>query len=203
MRNSHEEALARLVKLDARIRSLIETVGDIGPLVPAGGFETLFVSVISQQISDKVKDVIRDRLRENCGAFRKENYKDLAAEDLQAQGLSAQKARTILLLARSGIDFDELKKESPETIKKTLIAFKGIGPWTIRMYRMFAVGEEDILPLDDYGVKEALKTLYDKEEKELKSFKSYFSPHGSLAARYLWRMQEIDTARIESIKKGS
>jgi len=202
MEKDRQEALTSLKRRDERMQRLVLALGDIGPLRPNEGFETLVVAIISQQISDKVKDVIKNRLEKRFGPFRKENYRNLSKKVLRDQGLSEKKAASILLLANSDIDFDGLKDEEMAEVERTLLSFKGVGPWTVRMFQIFAMAEEDILPLDDHGVKTALMRLYDKKEEELSPFKTRFSPHGSLAARYLWRLHDLDEEQIETLKKG-
>jgi DNA-3-methyladenine glycosylase II len=65
------------------------------------------------------------------------------------------------------------------------------------MLLMFTLGREDILPVDDFGVREGYRVLYELPEqpkpRELAAIGEAWSPHRSTAAWYLWRA--VDEAR--------
>ena len=46
------------------------------------------------------------------------------------------------LINISNIEFENL-----------LLANKGIGPWSVQMARMFYLGDADVMPINDLGIK--------------------------------------------------
>ena len=49
---------------------------------------------------------------------------------------------------------------SDERVIETLTVVKGIGRWTAEMYLMFRLGRGDVLPVDDLGIRSAMRRAY-------------------------------------------
>src|SRR5262249_22339886 len=75
---------------------------------------------------------------------------------------------------------------------------RGIGRWTVEMMLMFQLGRPDILPVDDFGVRNGFRLAYGLRKmphpKALALFGARWSPHRSAAAWYLWRAVELHRA---------
>ena len=72
---------------------------------------------------------------------------------------------------------------------KQLMSIKGVGIWTSKMYLMFFLKREDILPVEDVAFLQAFKWLYGYKnpssltvERRCKKWK----PYSSIAARYMY-----------------
>jgi len=59
---------------------------------------------------------------------------------------------------------------------------------------MFTLGRPDVLPVDDFGVREGFKIAYGRRKqptpKQLRRYGARWEPHRSVAAWYLWRATE-------------
>jgi DNA-3-methyladenine glycosylase II len=79
-----------------------------------------------------------------------------------------------------------------EMLIARIVAIKGIGRWTVEMLLMYSLERMDVLPVDDFGVREgyrALKSLPEMPKpKELREIGKAWAPHRTVAAWYLWRM---------------
>jgi len=77
-----------------------------------------------------------------------------------------------------------------------LTEIRGIGAWTARMYLLFVLGREDVLPLGDLAVRRGIETLYNGGEElsraEMREIAESWRPYRSLATRYVWREYESD-----------
>lgn len=78
-----------------------------------------------------------------------------------------------------------------ETLIERLTAIRGVGRWTVEMLLIFSLGRRDVLPVDDFGVREGYRLLHGLEAqpkpKELAQIGLTWAPHRSTAAWYLWR----------------
>lgn len=83
-----------------------------------------------------------------------------------------------------------------------LTAIRGVGRWTVEMLLMFTLGRADILPVDDFGVREGWKVAAGLEAqpkpKELAAIGEAWAPWRSIAAWYLWRA--ADRAKRSAFK---
>lgn len=72
-----------------------------------------------------------------------------------------------------------------------LTVIRGVGRWTVEMLMMFTLGRLDILPVDDFGVREGYRRLHGLEAqpkpRDLAAIGEMWSPYRSVAAWYLWR----------------
>ena len=72
-----------------------------------------------------------------------------------------------------------------------LTVIRGVGRWTVEMLLMFNLGRLDILPVDDFGVREGYRKLHglaaQPKPKDLAAIGEMWSPWRSVASWYLWR----------------
>ena len=77
---------------------------------------------------------------------------------------------------------------------------RGVGRWTVEMMLMGTLGRPDILPVDDFGVREGYRVLngLDAQPKprELAAIGEMWAPYRSVASWYLWRA--TDLAKIKT-----
>lgn len=83
---------------------------------------------------------------------------------------------------------------SDAVLIERLTAVRGIGRWTVEMLLMHSLGRPDILPVDDFGVREGFRLLHGLEvqpkPRALALAGVIWSPYRSTAAWYLWRAAE-------------
>lgn len=174
---------------DPRFAKALALVGAI-PLQPrAGGFETLFDAIIGQQVSVASADAIWRRLT-NAGLTTDKAVAEATEDGLRACGLSRQKIRYGLALARAQLDYDALRAQPTEAVIATLTALPGIGPWTAEIYAMFALGRADVFAPGDLALQEAARLLFDLParpgEKAFRAMAQEWQPWRAVAARLLW-----------------
>ena len=83
---------------------------------------------------------------------------------------------------------------SDAVLIERLTAVRGIGRWTVEMLLMHSLGRPDILPVDDFGVREGYRLLHglaaQPKPRALALAGEIWSPYRSTAAWYLWRAAE-------------
>ena len=128
-------------------------------------------------------------------------------EELRACGLSAAKLlamRDIAAKAASGWvpSRAAAARMENEVLIERLTALRGVGRWTVEMLLMFSLGRPDILPVDDFGVREGYRKLKkldaQPKPKALGEIGKAWAPYRSTAAWYLWRAAEIKASEVNS-----
>ncbi len=126
-------------------------------------------------------------------------------EELRACGLSANKLRAMRDIAEktaagwvpSRAAAARLKNEA---LIERLTALRGVGRWTVEMLLIFSLGRTDVLPVDDFGVREGYRKLKNlaaqPKPKDLAEIGQAWSPYRSTAAWYLWRASEIKSSEV-------
>ena len=142
--------------------------------------------VVSQQLSTKAARTIWSRVLPLLSQSPKaKNFK----ENLRGAGLSSRKTEYVLgLLSNKGlssINKKQLMDMSPEDFEKLLLVNKGIGPWSVQMARMFFLGDPDILPIDDLGIKHAHQNLFLTHAMN-EDFYKQFSPWRTYMSLIMW-----------------
>lgn len=159
----------------------------LSPVPPERYFDVLVCSIVGQQLSVKAADTIEARLRELVGELTPSRLLDVDEDDLRSVGLSRSKvsyARGLADAFHSGdIDPFELEQADDPTIRETLIALKGIGPWTAEMFMIFGLGHLDVWSPGDLGLRRAVEHYFGEYRDDIAD---RWSPYRSIAAWYLW-----------------
>ena len=96
----------------------------------------------------------------------------------------------------------ELARLDNEEIITRLTELRGVGRWTVEMLLIFKLGRMDILPVDDYGVRQGYALAYRKRQlpkpKQLLARGEPWRPYRSVAAWYFWRA--VDLSRLPKAK---
>src|SRR5690606_35389360 len=89
----------------------------------------------------------------------------------------------------------EARALSDEELIERLVTLRGVGRWTVEMLLIFTLGRPDVLPVDDYGVREGWRKLKalpaQPKPRAFAEEGSKWSPHRTAAAWYLWRAAEL------------
>jgi O-6-methylguanine DNA methyltransferase len=200
-------ALAHLRASDPTLAGVIDTIGPFRmQLRPAPSvFAALARAIVYQQLNGKAAAAIFARLSALFprGRPTAERLLRIPEEGLRGAGLSRSKLLSLRDLAQKAEDggiptFDEIQRMADEAIIERLSAVRGIGRWTAEMLLMFLLGRPDVLPVDDYGVRNGFAIAYDRElpsPKELAAYGERWKPYRTVASWYLWRIVERATAR--------
>lgn len=165
-------------------------------------FEYLTRAIVFQQLSGKAAGTIHARL---MGLFpdkehpSPEDFLRTPPERMREAGVSASKANSLIGLARQvaeGLpDVAALADLPDDEVVGVLGSVKGIGVWTAQMFLLFRLQRPDVWPVDDTGVKNGLRKLYELEKVpnrgHAEELGEPFRPVRSYAAWYLWRSLDL------------
>lgn len=188
------------MKTDPKLRDLIKRIGpcELHAFAPKDPFQTLCMSIASQQLSTKAAATIFRRFEDLFPPNRKptpERVMTLTDDQIRGCGFSGPKVAFIKDLAAhvldGRLDLKGLRKHPDEEVMQQLVAVKGIGRWTAEVFLMFRLGRPDILPADDLGLMNAVHRAYRlrkrPDAKKLRQMGEAWRPYRSVAAWYLWQ----------------
>lgn len=162
-------------------------------------FQTLVRSIVGQQISVLAADAIWGRLVDHLGEVTPQAVLNTDQASIAACGLTRPKASYIHGLAEQSEDLLEQpwNEMSDEAIRKHLVKFRGIGPWTAEMLLMFHFLRPDVFSLGDIGLIRGTQRLVpEAETKEaVGAIAERWRPYRTAAAWYLWRI--LDPVPVE------
>ena len=198
----YEKSVAFLANFDRDWARLIELVGPCrhDPKAAREPYEALVRAIAYQQLNAKAGDAIIGRL---ASAFEGRSFprpEDLIAIDfdtMRACGFSANKIATIKAIAAGAVTgvvpTREVARSLPDhELITRMTAIKGVGRWTVEMLLMYSLERMDVLPADDFGVREGyrvLKALPDQPKPaDLRKLSEAWAPHRTVASWYLWRI---------------
>ena len=179
-------------------------IADIGPhpqrtFSTQEPYEALIRAVAHQQLHGKAAENILNRLiahYSNIAFPTPDQIVATSIEQLRGFGFSNSKAVAILGIAEKTLEGTVPTRETAEILTneeliKRLVTLRGIGQWTVEMFLMHTLHRPDILPVDDFGIREGWKVLKSLEEqpkpKQLAEFGKVLSPYRTTASWYLWR----------------
>jgi DNA-3-methyladenine glycosylase II len=204
--------IAQIRASDPVMRRLMDAVGPFA-LRPERSrrFSVLARAIISQQVSTAAARTIRGRLEGilDNGGLSAEGIARLTETDLRSVGLSRQKASYLLDLARKSLDgtvrLDRMGRLSDEAVIEMLTQVKGIGRWTAEMFLIFSLGRLDVMPVDDLGVRSAIKDLYGLGELPGKNkcleIAAPWRPYATIGSWYCWRSLDLKR-NVRAVAKG-
>jgi DNA-3-methyladenine glycosylase II len=185
---------------DKQFRPLVKRIGPC-TLVPLQRepYEALVRAIAHQQVHGRAAEAMLNRFRalhEGEDFPPAEFVLALPPEALRGCGFSGSKVlaiQDIAAKAREGLvpSLEEAATLTDAALIERLVAIRGVGRWTVEMLLIFTLGRGDILPVDDFGVREGWKLLNGLEAqpkpKELAAIGEAWKPWRSIAAWYLWR----------------
>jgi DNA-3-methyladenine glycosylase II len=125
---------------------------------------------------------------------------DTDHERLRAVGFSGSKVAALKDLATKALlgvvpNREALDALSDEQIIERLTQVRGVGRWTVEMMLMFQLQRPDVLPVDDFGVRNGFRLAYGLRgmptPKALAQYGERWQPYRSIAAWYLWRANDL------------
>jgi len=176
---------------DAIMAECIKTYGTDGLKGRGDLFYTIVRSIIGQQISVIAAESIWNRFEAMVGSVTPNNVRKFTKEEIAACGITRPKSGYILGLA---IDSEVLlnypySTSTVDEVRKHLIQFKGVGPWTAEMVMIFALLLPDVYSPKDIGLVNAIKRLFPEVEtmEEAEEVAKRWAPYRTMACWYLWR----------------
>jgi DNA-3-methyladenine glycosylase II len=187
----------------ARTPVLRRLVREVGPcmLQPAtrAPYEALVRAIAHQQVHGRAAEAMLTRLlalHPGEGFPPPRFVTALPVEALRGCGFSASKCAAILDIAENAArgvvpSLEEAAALPDEALVERLLPLRGVGRWTVEMLLIFTLGRPDVLPADDFGVREGWRLATGAEAqlrpRELTEIGAAWRPWRSVAAWYLWR----------------
>jgi DNA-3-methyladenine glycosylase II len=163
----------------------------------------LMLAIMSQQLSTQVARVFHQRFLALFphGNPVPEEVMAIPYETLRSIGLSHAKATYVHHVAaywvQEGITDDLLHAMDDAQVIECLTPIKGVGRWTVEMLLMFSLGREDVFPVDDLGIQQAMQRLYrlrpkDKKHllRRLQQIANAWRPYRTYACLHLWAWKD-------------
>ena len=190
----------RMFRRNKVFRPLLERIGPC-TLVPLqrDPYEALVRAIAHQQVHGRAAEAMLNRFRalHTMDEFPPAEFVlALPGEALRGCGFSGSKVlaiQDIALKTREGLvpSLEEAALLEDAALIERLLPIRGVGRWTVEMLLIFTLGRTDVLPVDDFGVREGWRLLngLDAQPKprELATLGEPWKPWRSIAAWYLWR----------------
>ena len=194
----------RHLSKDERFAALI---GRIGPprldiQRQRSPYEALIRAIAHQQLHGRAAEAILGRFSALFpnDAFPEPDAVIATAENsLRGCGFSAGKVAAIRDICAKALDGTvptrrQTQRLTDAALIERLTSIRGVGRWTVEMLLIFTLGRPDVLPVDDFGVREGYRVLHGLEAqpkpKALGEIGLAWAPHRSIATWYLYRAVE-------------
>lgn len=198
----YAQATAHLRQQSALWAAHIEAIGPCLhlPLPTRDPYQALVRAIAYQQLHARAAEAILGRVLALYPGQDFPSPEQLLAttpEQLRACGFSARKISTLHAVAQGRLDglvpdHEQARQLDQEALIERLTRLPGIGRWTVEMLLIYTLKQMDILPVDDFGVREGYRRLHELEAqptpRQLKALGAAWSPYRTVAAWYLWRV---------------
>lgn len=201
----YKAAITHLSRIDPVMRGLIAEIGPctLTPRLERTPFESLARAIAYQQLHDKAAESILHRF---IGLFPGQRFPmpdDLLAMDdllIRSAGFSRPKIKALRDLAAKTLDGTvpagrAIRELDDEAIIGRLTAVHGIGRWTVEMLLIFQLGRPDVLPVDDFGVRNGFRIAFQQHAmptpKAVLDYGKRWKPFRTVASWYLWRAVDL------------
>jgi methylated-DNA-[protein]-cysteine S-methyltransferase len=211
-----DAAVAHLRAADPALARVIDRAGPFrGRIDPTQSlFHALARAIVYQQLNGRAAATIFARVRTlfphpHLG-FTPEQILGTSAARLRGAGLSANKLLALRDLARRAADgaiptLAEAREMADEALIERLTQVRGIGRWTVEMLLMFRLGRGDVLPVDDYGIRQGFAVALGRRDlptrDEMTRYGERWRPYRSVASWYLWRAAEFAAGDLNKSKR--
>lgn len=158
------------------------------------GFATLIHIVLEQQVSIAAARTLFLRLRQQLGGMTPQAIAEYGITGLRRFGLTRQKAsycHGLAIAVKGGqLDLGGIARAPDAAGRETLLAMRGLGPWSVDVYYLMALRRPDVWPTGDLALAEALRhvkrlaTRPDTPQQQ--AISAGWTPWRSVAARLLW-----------------
>ena len=204
--NENSPSIKYLCQKDKRLAKVISTIGEISYTTHSENpYAFMIHEIIEQMLSIKAGMKIYTRFEELCnGSITPQVVNKLTIEQIRTTGTSSNKATCIKVLTDAllvgNLNFSEFSTMSDSEVIDKLTTIKGIGKWTAKMYLIFVLDRQNILPTEDAAFLQSYCWLYKVEnptKKDIIRKCAKWSPYSSIAARYLYRALDLGLIKQE------
>ena len=183
-----------LIRLDPDFAALYRRNGLPPMWARRPGFATLVHIVLEQQVSIAAARTLFRRVSAEIGGMTPDRVAERGILGLHRLGITRQKASYCHALALAVLDgsfsLTRVARSDDPAGRASLLALRGIGPWSADIYYLMALRRPDIWPVGDLALAVALQ-----EVKHLRrrpdavrqlAMSAAWAPWRSVAARLLW-----------------
>ncbi|GAA0525628.1 DNA-3-methyladenine glycosylase II [Halorubrum aquaticum] len=196
-----DDRIAATLREDPTMAALVDRHGRLAIEPADDEFARLCTSIVNQQLSTASAAAIHERFLGVLGGDPTPDRVLAAAEDdLREAGLSRTKVEYLRSAAEAFRDGERdltrvgLADVDDDAVVDLLTEIRGVGEWTARMYLIFALGREDVLPLGDLAVRKGIERVYNDGEEltrgEMREIAEAWRPYRSYGTRYVWAEYE-------------
>ena len=142
--------------------------------------------VMAQQISTQLACRLAERVKSaypTLVAPSPDTVPELAV--LRSFGLSERRARCCIEVLQNS-ERIRAKIQQGQLWEDALAGIKGIGPWTLAVFRIMVLRHSDVLPSGDVGLVRAVANVYGRPHN-IENLGDTWRPFRSVACWYLWR----------------
>ncbi|WP_079229771.1 DNA-3-methyladenine glycosylase family protein [Pseudomonas putida] len=199
--DAYRAATGHLAALDPDWARHIEAIGPCLHQATPGRepYEALVRAIAYQQLHARAAEAILGRL---LALFPEQAFPApeqllaVSPEVMRGCGFSASKLATIHGIAQASLEGvvpcrEEALRLADDALIERLVALRGVGRWTVEMLLIYSLERSDILPVDDFGVREGYRRLKGLDKAptpaQMRSLGGGWSPYRTVAAWYLWR----------------
>lgn len=195
---------------DPPMRQLAERLVGLKPLRIPDLWTALLRALLAQQAGDTRARATAARLARRFGPIVRvdgkaqhvlpdpETVLGLEDPELAEAGLSERKCEYAREIAREivnrDLDPEDISRLPSDKAVERLVALRGVGMWTAECTAIFCLGEEDVLPADDPGLRKAIAEVYGLPRvpapEEARTIGERWKGWRSYAAIYLWRSRD-------------
>jgi DNA-3-methyladenine glycosylase II len=189
----------QIVFQDAVLNSIAGSI--ILPEVQSTGnvFNDVLSCIIEQQIHYRSSKKIYKRMLEKAGLDQVylDNFEVFERLAIPTIKLSQNKIETVdrvvQFFSQQQLDWTMM---SDDEVAQTLSQIKGVGKWTIDMILMYTLERPNIMPYDDFHLKQVMVQVYNLNpvvslKRSMQEISNDWQPNRSLAVKYLleWKKQ--------------
>lgn len=194
-------AVTHLSKADPRLALLIDSHGHPTITPTTNAVQSLARAIVGQQLSGKAAATIWGRF---LALYPRGRFPTPAAliatpdDKLRSVGLSGAKTAAVKDLARHVVERKLVPSRLPaltdQEVAALLLPVRGIGPWSVDMFLMFALARPDVLPVGDLGVRKGMQMHFGlrklPEADRMVKLAEPWRPFRSIGSWYMWRLLE-------------
>ena len=144
IRTTDSKEILYLKQKDGILSQVFDKVGNIEYELYLDKYSFLIFTIIGQMLSNKVAEKMFQSLKRKCGgSITPLSISKINDDDLSSIGISKRKLNTIRFLTNKALSnnvfLDDLSEKTDSEIIDQMCNIPGIGPWTVKMFLIFAL----------------------------------------------------------------
>lgn len=193
-KETFQQGISELCEIDADLADVIVKWGNPPFWINPTEFSGIVIAILAQQVSLESAQATFVKLEKAIGTISPEKLMSLKDDSLKVIGFSRQKISYVRGVANriltGAFNTASLNLLDDDTIRKRLMEFKGIGPWTADVYLLFSLRRADAWPSGDLALEQTIKDLKGLPSKpysdQANVIANSWRPWRGVAARILW-----------------